>query len=231
MDYCLDLHSWGLVNMPKHFQITGDTVTGNSIWSGKNIYTGELTLSGTGTVFDDLRIEPTVRVTGTRSPSFTQILTVSGSQGIYLYTFDNALAVAEKEIMFNVQMPHSWKVGSAIGAHVHWMPTTAENNAAVRWGLEYRMASIGETFINPAILYSSTNTAGDVNLVQYKHYITPFSHILPQNYESDISAILLGRIFRNSSHADDTFTGEVGILSIDIHYEIDTMGSRDEYSK
>lgn len=46
-----------------------------------------------------------------------------------------------------------------------------------------------------------------------------------------ISSILICRIWRNSSNAADTYTDDAGLLSLDFHYQIDTVGSRAQYVK
>ncbi len=46
-----------------------------------------------------------------------------------------------------------------------------------------------------------------------------------------LSSILIGRLFRNSSAAGDTYTDKVGLLYIDAHYQINSLGSTDEYTK
>lgn len=85
---------------------------------------GTPALTGAATGWDDLRVEPTIKATGTNDPAFTQWFTNgAGSRGVYLYEFTN------------------------------------------------------------------------------------------------------------SSHADDTSTNTAGLLSIDIHYEVDTIGSRTEFTK
>lgn len=71
---------------------------------------GMLTLVGNAQVWDDIRIEPIARATGTNAPTFEQWFTDgAGSRGVYLYSFDNATAESQKEIHFTLQTPHSWR--------------------------------------------------------------------------------------------------------------------------
>lgn len=192
---------------------------------------GTLKLNGNATAWEDLRVEPTVKVSGSNDPTFTKWLDDgAGSRGIYLYNFDNVVLASQKEIFFSVQMPHAWK-GTAISPHVHWIHSTNQNTAAVRWGLEYSWASIGSVFGNSTIIYTATNLQGDTNLVQHKHYISEFADLTPGAGQGGISDILICRLFRNSADAADTSTGVAGLLYIDFHYEIDTLGSRSEFSK
>lgn len=200
---------------------------------------GTMVMNGTATVWEDLRVEPSVRGTGVRNPSFEQYLTNgAGSIGVFLYSFDDALVAAEKEIYFTVQMPHAWK-GTAIYPHVHWIGSAADTAANPRWGLEYSWADIGTDFGNTTIIYTTAEKIGaggatDANVTINRHYINAFSAITPTTSQDGISSVLIGRLFRNSSDAGDTYNvggNKCGLLYIDIHYEIDTLGSRTEYTK
>ena len=187
---------------------------------------GELTLIGTATVWDDLRVEPTVRGTaGAKTPSFDNVF-----GGLYLYSFNDASAASEKEVFFNIQLPHTWKEGSTISPHVHWINETAGTAGhVVRWGLEYSKAVIGGTFSTTATtIYGTTIVGGGDITVANEHMITEIDDITMSG--DTISTILICRLFRNSSNAADTYTGTAGLLSIDIHVEIDGMGSKDEFT-
>jgi hypothetical protein len=192
---------------------------------------GTIVLHGNATVWDDLRIEPTVRTTGVNSPPFEKYFdNGSSSRGVYLYSFDDAIESSEKEIFFNVQMPHSW-AQTAIYIHVHWLPYAIGSSQTVRWGLEYNWANRGEVFPTTSMVYVSTNEQGDTSLVQNKHYISEFVSMSPTSTQNGISSVLIGRLFRNSSNASDTYTNKVGLLYIDVHYEINTIGSSSIHTK
>jgi hypothetical protein len=186
---------------------------------------GTIKLHGAATTWDDLRIEPIARTTGTNTPSFEKYFdNGSSSRGVYLYSFDDAIESSEKEVFFTMQMPHSW-AQTAIVIHVHWIPYAAGSSQAVRWGLEYTWANVNSTYGNTTIVYTATNTAGDTSLVQNKHYRSEFDSITPTSSQNGMSSILIGRLFRNSSNAADTFTNKAGLLYIDAHYEINDLGS------
>lgn len=193
---------------------------------------GHLTFSGTAKPWDDLRIEPIARTTEAYAPSFSKWYDdVAGtSRGVYLYTFDNATASAEKEVFFTQQMPHSWD-GGAIRVHVHWVAATTAGSSKVRWGLEYTWTDIGQTFGDTTTVYASTDYAGATGTTANQHTITSFAEIAPTSSQDGISSVLIGRLFRNSSHADDTYTGDAGLLYIDTHFQMSSLGSNDELSK
>jgi len=186
---------------------------------------GELVLIGTATVWDDLRIEPVARNSGAKAPSF-----VNWINGLYLYDFDDAAVASEKEIFFTVQLSHSWKEGSAVEPHVHWTnKTTGTAGHVVRWGLEYSKAKIGGTFGASTTVYGTTIAGGGDITVANEHMLTDFD---PIDMTGDtVSTVLVCRLFRNSSNAADTYTGTAGLLYIDWHILLDSMGSKTEFVK
>ena len=193
---------------------------------------GTLIFHGDATVWDDLRVEPTVKSAGTNDPTYSKWLdNGSGSRGVSLYDFTDVITASQKEIYFTAQLPHAWK-GTVIYPHVHWIPGAAGSSQRPVWGLEYTWADIGTVFGNTTIIYTNALVPNDTNLVQNKHYISNFSSgITPSTSQDGISSVLICRLFRYSGDASDTFTGTCGLMYIDIHFEIDTLGSRSEYTK
>ncbi len=189
------------------------------------------------TGWDDLRIEPTTRNTGANAPTFTKVYdNGAGSRGVYLYVFDDS--ATEKEVFFTIQMPHGW-AGTKIYPHVHWIGAVDDTTANPRWGLEYKWADIGEAFGNTSIVYTTaekigTNGATDPNVSLNYHYISAFAGITPTSAQDGISSVMVGRLFRNSSDAADTYNATGAscyLLYIDFHFEVNTCGSRTEYTK
>jgi len=186
---------------------------------------GSMEMFGNATVWDDLRVEPTIKTTGTNDPTFTKWFDDgAGSRGVFLFNFTDAITASQKEVDFSVQLPHSWK-GTAIYPHVHWIPSVAGTGQRPVWGLEYNWADIGQTFGNTSIIYTDSLIPNDTNLTQYRHYISAFPSITPTTNQDEISAILMCRLFRRSGDASDTYTGTCGLLYIDFHYELNTIGS------
>lgn len=192
---------------------------------------GKVTAKGTATWFDDVRVEPTARGTGTKSPTYTNYAAGGSASGLYLYVFDNALAVAEKELNFKLQMPHGKLLNSLIHLHIHWVAlTTGAAGEKVRWGLEYTKANPNGVFGAVGAIVYATDPVNPPSTTPtaHTHYITEFPDI---DMSGDaLSTILLCRVFRNSSNAADTFAGSAGLLYIDCHVEFERWGSNDEYT-
>ena len=197
---------------------------------------GNLTLLGTAMQWEDLRVEPVARTTGTNAPTFEKWYddAAGTSRGVYLYSFDDAAAGSEKEIFFTMQLPHAW-AGTAISMHVHWVGSHDDTTADPRWGLEYTWREVGQLFNNTTTIYSEgthiTFEGNDPDVTAGYHYITEFNDL---STVTGISSVLIGRLFRNSSDAGDTYNvsgNKCGLLYIDAHYEVNSFGSNTEYTK
>ena len=181
---------------------------------------GTLEFFGDATVFDDLRVPVTSAKPGNVLPDFGAF--VGG--GLKTWLFDGGGRA--EEIHFTVQMPHSYKLGTDIVPHVHWTPTTNLDAGNVKWSLEYTWADIDGTFGA-----STTITAVDASsTVAWDHLRIDFAAI-DGSAITNISSMLVCRLFRNSADVQDTYGQDAALLEIDFHYEIDTIGSRELLTK
>jgi len=186
---------------------------------------GTLRFDSTATVWDDLR------VTLDKGNSSASLGFLPGaSSGPEIWYFRNASGV--DAMSFTVQIPHTWKEGTTIYPHIHWTPKSSAGGD-VEWNFEYSWTNYDavtpQSF--PAITTSTVVATGPFTLGT--HIITPLT---TANAGLDatgkkVSSVLVCRIWRNSSNTADTYNNHVGGISIDFHYEMDTFGSRSEYSK
>jgi len=212
------------------------TAASASIGDGTNdvdISSVGIYLEGTATMWDDLRISSNAFKLGTSNdPGFSVFKTNgSGSQGVFLYWFDPA---SEEEIYFVAQMPHTWDEGTNIEPHVHWVPadTAAGAGTDVCWGLEYTWQNINGTFGNTTIIYADEQTNGATEtLTDGKHYITEFSAIDATG--KTMSSMLICRLFRDADSVGgtDDYDDDAGLLEVDFHYQVNSLGSKEELVK
>lgn len=195
---------------------------------------GELTLLGTATRWDDFMVAiNATKLGGTKDPGFSKFRdNGAGSQGVFTYWFAPS---SEEEVYFSVQMPHSW-AGTAIYPHVHWTASTASDGSPadqkVVWGMEYSWTDISAAFpANSSIVTGSAHTPADADIVAGKHYLTPLTAITPVATQDGISSMLICRLYRDATALADNFEQDAGLLQFDIHYEMDTMGSKTEFAK
>ena len=187
--------------------------------------------SSSSEVWDDLLVHPDATTKGgSKAPAWggksaNAFKNNSGSQGVFLWMFS---ATQEQVVYFTVQMPHAYKVGSDLFPHVHWTSATGTPSGSnVVWGLEYTVVVIGGNFPSTTTLTSNSVVATPSGIGQ--HNITPLGKINGAGIE--ISTILVCRLYRAPDDSRDTFGDEVGLLSMDFHYQIDALGSRTEYTK
>lgn len=175
-------------------------------------------------VWDDLRITPgSFDRPGVADPSIVAVTPGGGAITSYLYQFAvNNLA------SFTVQLPHSYKAGENIYAHVHWTPGAngvSESGSTVGWKLDYSWASINNVF--PTML--TADLSDTCNGIDWRHEMSP--EVALTGTSKGISSMLICNIKRTDTGGDDTWAGTSSgdlplLLEIDFHFPIDTMGSR-----
>lgn len=132
----------------------------------------------------------------------------------------------------NFQFNHERKAGTPVNVHLHWLQ--AETNTP-NWAIQYRwqLGGTAKTTSWTAAKRTSnafTWTTGTLN------QITSFAALTPAANEG-LSPILQVRFIRDTSNAlglvfaADPYTATVAVIAVDAHYQIDTHGSRTEYSK
>ena len=193
---------------------------------------GTLRLDNAATVWNDLMVFPDATTKGGSNPPDwgpAFIKNAAGtSQGVFLWMFS---PTTEEELYFTVQIPHDYKTGSDLYPHVHWTTATGTPSVSdVVWGLEYTLISVGGGFTNTVIIRSNTLIPScSPPSGTRQHLISEFNPI--DGTGLGISAILICRLFRAATDAADTFPNDTGLLGFDFHYEQDTQGSREQWTK
>jgi hypothetical protein len=182
---------------------------------------GSLSYVGNATRWEDLKVPVnSVKIKKTLTePTWRDFL---GNTA--LLWFDNG-----DDVVFTVQMPHAWKEGSRIYPHVHWV-TETNAGSNVSWALEYTWSNAGEVFPTTATITGNVPGVGSGNA--YVHNITPLgtdgiSGKDASDNNHTLSSMLVCRLYRGS----DSYSGDAGLLEIDFHYQVDSDGSNQEYTK
>lgn len=132
---------------------------------------------------------------------------------------------SKEEIFFNMQLPHSYKVGTPLDAHIHWAPTST-HTGTVEWVLDYSITAINGTVTAATPLDDKFAGSGTTN----KHQYADLGDITCA--ACGISSILIGHLYRDATDAvNDTYTGDACLLAIDFHFQQDMPGSVSETSK
>lgn len=137
------------------------------------------------------------------------------------------------EVYATIQMPHRHKEGSNLHFHIHWTPKdrgTAEASNLVGWKVDHSITNVNGTFgaSNTVDLSDACDGTDD------KHQLTTCVEV--DGAGLNISHIILLKIYRSDTGADDTWSGNTAaqspvLLEFDIHYQIDDRGSQEETTK
>jgi len=178
---------------------------------------GTLVFHGEATVWEDLRVPlERVKTAGANVPVFKKFKdNGAGSAGVFAYDFDDG-----DEIWLSVQMSHSWKEGTTIYPHIHLASTTNGTGKETKLTLEYVWKNENETFGNTTII--NRDVALDT---AYKNLLYDIPSGGIDGTGQTISSIMTCRIARNAADANN-FAGDIFFLEFDIHYEVNTLGSR-----
>lgn len=185
---------------------------------------GMLVSHGDAITWEDMRVPISAVLVGpSKVPGFDIFV-----GGVRAYAFISTAVVGnEEEVFFTTQLPHGYKEGSYLEAHIHWSPSDG-NPGVVRWGLEYTWANEGKVFPNTSTIYAEGSTTSTA----FRHIYTDFEpEDIPESPGKTISSMLVCRLWRNSSHINDTYGSDAFVTEIDFHYQINTLGSREEHSK
>lgn len=183
---------------------------------------GTLTFNNDATVWDDyvVALGPNNWKGSSNNPTLTKLADDgAGSQGVYAYVFGDG-----DEAIITAQMPHRWLEGSRIYPHVHFYCLT-DVDPTDNFGIEfeYWWSDIGEDFPTNTTLVSEDTSTG-IN-TQYMHQITNVPSAGIDGTGHTISSVLVCRIKRVAGTSDN-YAGGIVFLDWDIHYQIDTVGSR-----
>ena len=136
------------------------------------------------------------------------------------------VTAAIKERFCDVVLPRGYADGETVQFLLHWA-VNAVNTGTVRWGLEYTIAQgynqgVNSTFGATVTLTQEVNIA--VNS-QYRHFTTEFSTDIPATIlEPD--TVLLCRVYREGSHANDTFAASAFGIKAGINVPVEYTGAK-----
>lgn len=143
-----------------------------------------------------------------------------GATGIFTYGF-----AVDEGVHGCFELQHDYAEGTDLVFHVHWQgiaaPTGTDN---VQWRLIYTIAKSGTT-LDAATTIDSPDTAIDT---QYKFYTTSVVTITGTNF--NIADQFLFSLLRVAS-TGDAYAGDALIMTAGIHYQVNTLGSRNVTTK
>jgi hypothetical protein len=141
---------------------------------------------------------------------------------------------SDQNMYFTFQLPHAYKIGTDVEFHIHWTIAASGAGAGVE-NVEWLFTS-SACSPNVAATFESWPTATDhAALVVDVQDITADNHMATEIATIDgtdflSSEVIICSLQRNVDTSDD-YGDAVYIVQLDLHYQIDTMGSRTEWAK
>lgn len=200
------------VKIQREKYMFGDVDAGNYSYFESD---GTLRFIGNATVWKDLNIGG---VTLTRRASNQPDIVTIDSTNIVSYGFDGAGSGTE-EAHGSFELQHDYKTNTDLVPHAHIYPTTADAGN-IKFFLDYWVKINGVSAVTgtTSFVQAAGGTAWEEIRVNFDDVI-------------DGSTIVIGsqihfRIYRDAGDEQDTYGADAVLGTLGIHYEIDTIGSR-----
>lgn len=194
--------------------ISGKKYGGNTNYSEFEA-DGTLHFVGDATVWNDINISLIPPVTGSAAPS---IIAVNGDSRLKCYAFSGT-NVTPDELSSSLELLHDYKESSDIVPHLHWAPSTADAGN-VKWQLRYMWIQRNGVATGGATITVTTATPG----VAWETVRSDFPTI--SGTGKGIGSRFVYNLFRDAADAADTYAHDAAVFDFGLHFEIDTVGSR-----
>jgi len=204
-------------------QVVGTTKFGEDTTNYTNTESdGTIVFNGNAVVWKDINLGAAqLSRPSSSQPDLATFVDENGDDTeIQTYGFD----IGEK-IHGSFEMQHDYKEGSDFTFHTHWQGITAPSGTDnVQWRLTYVLMRDGTT-LNAVTTIDSPDATIDT---QYMSVRSDFAAITGTNYKiGDQFLFTLERV----ASTGDAYAGDALIATTGIHYQIDTVGSREIVTK
>lgn len=177
---------------------------------------------GAGSVASNYQGNATLNISLTNFSWVAGLVNAVSSTGVFAYEFIHG---TNQELFCMRELPHGWKLGSLISPHVHWINDSG-SGGNVLWQLEYRIIETGIVAGNTTIIQVADAAGSVAQQGKYSEWadIDMTGH--------GLSSIIQFRVSRQGLDPLDTAANvNAWLLMVDFHYQIDTLGSRQELVK
>jgi len=127
-------------------------------------------------------------------------------------------ANSEEELYITFHIDHDYAPDTAIFPHVHWTPSNS-GSGVVRWGLEFSVAKghSQQAFTSTSTVYIDQETGG----IDRLHNVAEVTTGILGGGAIEPDTLLVCRVFRDASNANDTYNKDAFGLCVDLHYQVD----------
>lgn len=174
---------------------------------------GTLKFNGDATVWNDINLSVGSLRSGATAPNRW---TITGTN-LEISSFDGSGPAQSAH--GSLELLHGYLEGSDIVPHLHWCATTT-GSGNIKMQLEYAWVDIGGTITSSTTISFTAAASGVVG----KEEKTAFPTI--SGVGKHMGSRFVFRLFRDSADAADTYGAGIGAFDFGIHYQIDTVGSR-----
>jgi hypothetical protein len=171
-------------------------------------------------VYDDLYFEIAPKTTGAGKPTLA-----SFSGNINQWT----MAVNDITELRPTELKHDWKEGTEIEIHVHWASNGVDGtNRGVKWEIDYTWSNGAMHATAPTAFAAKTTLSVETqipaNTPDKTYFYTSVVSFTPAT--GKIGAGLLMSLKRIASVIDPTPANSPWVIMVGVHYQINTIGSR-----
>lgn len=128
-----------------------------------------------------------------------------------------------ERVFVHHQTSHQWAEGTLLRPHVHWGPIDT-SPGDVRWKYEYKIANVGEAFPADWTELSASDTS---DAILRQHQVVGLGNLDTTGFAK--SCMILGKLTRDRSHAEDTYGNDAKLYEFDIHWQRDGHGTEQEF--
>lgn len=188
--------------------------------------TGTLRLFGAATAWDD--IQP--YYTGGQGPSVAGDAQY-GSTGFYWKRFTDNHGMNE-QVQYGFQLPHRWKEGTSAQLHLHIVPSAngAAGNEDVVLRVKYQWVNIGAGYSTTTNTeFNTTFRVGAADANTQKIWAPAALSGSGKTISSDLMVIIARQ--SQAESGTDNYTGDIWLRYVDLHLEIDSLGSDEVLTK
>lgn len=136
-----------------------------------------------------------------------------------------------KEFQAEFHINHDYAPSTNLYPHIHYSVNTT-STGVVRWGFEYTLAAGHQQAGTVSVFEPPTVTVyveQSIDGTQYKHYIAEVADVDAINsVKIEPDAVVLVRIFRDASHANDTFPDSVFGITVDLHQQVGRFSTKNK---
>lgn len=178
------------------------------------LYTpSQKTLKLSTPVYKDINIGGTSLGTGPAEPSLINL----DNTNIKVYAMSGTNPTPD-ELYGSFELQHDYKEGTPLHPHIHFLPTTSDAGN-VKFFLEYYLRDD-----NALKLTGTLSSVSSTGSIAWQEIRTEFGTI--SNSSIKIGSQIFFRLYRDAADVQDTYSFDVALSTVGIHYEIDTVGSR-----